>query len=88
MEEFLRDIGIVGTLNTASNGSKVLDIEGSNNYGRVFSRLDNSSELQEDEENAQLTLNTAYNIYYSDKYMITLQANFDRDEYKLTIKEI
>lgn len=87
MEEFLKEIGIQGTLQDGSNGSKVLDIEGSENYGRIYSRLDRSDLVEEDEESSQLTNETSAIQYDSEKYSITLLANFDTDEYKLVIKE-
>ena len=87
MEDFLNELGIVGKLSTSSNGYKVLDIEGSNNYGRIFSKLDRSDLVKEDEDNSQLTSDTSFLTYISDKYTITLQANFITDEYKLVIKE-
>ena len=87
MDEFLKDIGIQGTLQDGSNGSKVLDIEGSENYGRIYSRLDRSDLVEEDEESSQLTNETSAIQYDSEKYSITLLANFETDEYKLVIKE-
>lgn len=87
MEEFLKEIGIQGTLIPASNGSMILDIEGSDNYGRIYSRLDRCELLEEDEESSQLTVDTAAIQYDSENYRITLLANFNIDEYKLIIKE-
>lgn len=87
MEEFLKKLGIQGTLKKSSNNSMVLDIEGSDNYGRIFSRLDRSDLLEEDEDSSQLTADTASIQYLSDQYKITLLADFTTDEYKLVIKE-
>ena len=87
MDEFIKELGIQGTLIDGKNGTKVLDIEGSDNYGRIYSRLDNSDLLEEDEESSQLTSDTASTIYTSDKYTITLLADFEQDIYKLVIKE-
>ena len=87
MEEFLKKLGIQGTLKKSSNSSMVLDIEGSDNYGRIFSRLDRSDLLEEDEDSSQLTADTASIQYFSDQYKITLLADFTTDEYKLVIKE-
>lgn len=87
MDELLKEIGIQGTLVDGKNGTKVLEIEGSDNYGRIYSRLDNSDLVDEDEESSQMTSDTASTIYESEDYIITLLADFNADEYKLTIKE-
>jgi len=87
MEEFLKKLGIQGKLKKSSNNAMVLDIDGSDNYGRIFSRLDRSDLLEEDEDTSQLTLDTSSIQYMSDEYRITLLADFNTDEYKLVIKE-
>jgi len=51
MEEFLNSIGIEGKLRRSSS-SYVLDIEDSNAYGRIYSILDRSDEVDEDEESS------------------------------------
>ena len=87
MEEFLNEIGIQGRLNITDDNTGVLEILGSDNYGRVYSRLDKSNLVEEDEDSSQMTAETASIQYESEKYLITLLANFDTDEYKLVIKE-
>ena len=87
MEEFLNEIGIQGKLNITDDNTGVLEILGSDNYGRVYSRLDKSNLVEEDEDSSQMTAETASIQYESEKYLITLLANFDTDEYKLVIKE-
>ena len=51
MEEFLNSLGIDGKLRRSSS-SYVLDIEDSNTYGRIYSLLDKSSDVDEDEESS------------------------------------
>lgn len=87
MEDFLREIGIQGELRSTNNNSMVLDIDGSENYGRIYSRLDRSDLVEEDEESSQLTENTASIQYISENYLINLLADFNNDTYKLVIKE-
>lgn len=87
MEEFLNEIGIQGKLNITDDNTGVLEILGSDNYGRIYSRLDKSNLVEEDEDSSQMTAETASIQYESEQYLITLLANFDTDEYKLVIKE-
>ena len=87
MEEFLKELGIQGKLILSKNNSMILDIEGSDNYGRIFSRLDRSDLVEENEDSSLLTAETSSLQYESEKYIITLLSNFDTDEYKLIIRE-
>ena len=88
MEEFLKELGIDGELNAGKNGVYVLDIMDSDEYGKIYSKLDKSKLLDEVTDNSQITYSTANIQYESDDYIITLLADFDNDSYKMTIKEI
>lgn len=87
MEEFLRELGIEQEVEETDDGKLIIEIEDSNEYGRIFSKLDKSDLVDEDQESSQITLDTSSIQFESDEYLITLLANFDTDEYKLTIKE-
>lgn len=86
MEEFLNSLGIKGQLQK-SNSSYVLDILDSNEYGKIYSILDKSDEVEEDPESSQVTLDYSSIQFYNDEYNIQLIADFENDEYRLTIKE-
>lgn len=86
MEEFLKELGIQGTPQRTDNGTYVLDIEGSDNYGRIYSRLDRSDLVEEDEDASQLTLDTSALRYENDEYQLTLLADFNEDTYQLVIQ--
>lgn len=88
MEEFLRKIGIDGKLNRSREGLYVLDIMDSDEYGRIYSKLDKSDLLDEVVDNSQITYDAANIQYESDNYLISLLADFKNDNYKMTIKEI
>jgi len=51
MEEFLKSLGINGQLQK-SKSSYVLDINDSNEYGRIYSLLDKNDEVEEDSESS------------------------------------
>lgn len=86
MEEFLKELGIQGTPQRTDDNTYILDIEGSDNYGRIYSRLDRSDLLEEDEESSQLTLDTSSLRYENDEYQLTLLADFNEDKYQLVIQ--
>lgn len=86
MEEFLKELGIQGTPQRTDNSTYVLDIEGPDNYGRIYSRLDRSDLVEEDEDASQLTLDTSALRYENDEYQLTLLADFNEDTYQLVIQ--
>ena len=86
MEEFLRSLGITGDLQK-SNASYVMDIENSNEYGRIYSLLDKNEEDEEDRESSQVTMDYSSVQFFNDDITIQLIADFEHDEYRLTIKE-
>lgn len=87
MEQLLRQIGINETPVPGDNGTYVIDIEDSNEYGVYYSKLDRSDLLDEDEESSNVTVDGSTIVYISDDYTLTLVADFASDQYKLTIRE-
>ena len=61
MEELLREIGIVGEPTKTEYGYTI-DIQDSDAYARVYSKLDKSDLIEEDEENSQVTLENSSNM--------------------------
>lgn len=86
MDEFLADLGIDGNFRRSAS-SYVLDIEDSNEYGKIYSILDNSDLVEEDGESSQITVDYQSVQFYNDDYLLQLIADFESDEYRLTIKE-
>ncbi len=87
MEEFLRGLGITEKGSTTEDGSYVIDIPDSNTYGKYLSKLDRSTEVEEDTESSQVTEDVGSIQYVNDDFTITLLSDFDQDTYKLTIRE-
>lgn len=86
MEQFLKSLHIY-LPGEHSGNTYVIDIADSIQYDKILNILDNSDQLEEDDESANITLHSATNIYINDNYEIVLNADFDNDNYKLTIKE-
>lgn len=88
MEEFLKELGITKPGRKNENGFYVIDIDDSDEFGRIFSRLDKSDLVDEDEESSSITLDSANITYLGDDYTITLMADFENDtDYKLVMRE-
>ena len=86
MEELLRNIGIEPKLTRSSDGSYVMDISDSTEYGKIYSKLDRSDLVEEEAMSSKVTYEASSIQYTADKYIITLLADFDQDEYSLTIR--
>ena len=88
MEDFLKEIGITKEGKTNENGFYVIDIDDSDEFGRIFSKLDKSDLVDEDEESSSITLDSANITYLCDEYTITLMGDFENDtDYKLVMRE-
>ena len=87
MEQLLRELGISEIPELSSDGTYVIDIRDSNDYGIYYSKLDRSDLLDEDEESSNVTIDGSTIVYISDDYTLTLIADFASDQYKLTIRE-
>lgn len=89
MERELKELGIdqVGTY--AEDGSYVIDIDTSEDFGKIYSTLDSSDELEYMDTNSLLTVHNASLLYkYGEELQINLIADFDNDEYKLVANEL
>lgn len=87
MEDFLKQIGIVPTGTISEDGCYIMDIEDSNEYGKIYSALDKCKEVAEDEDSSFITSEQSSVQYVNDEYTITLISNFDANIYKLTVRE-
>lgn len=87
MEKFLKQLGIDLTLYKNDDGDYSADIKDSNEYGRIFSKLDKSDLIDEDQECSTVTFENSNIQYVNDDYTITLIADFENDTYSLHIRE-
>lgn len=87
MEKFLKQLGIDLALYKNDDGDYSADIKDSNEYGRIFSKLDKSDLIDEDQECSTVTFENSNIQYVNDDYTITLIADFENDTYSLHIRE-
>ena len=88
MEEFLKQLNISERGNKSNNGVYVIDLDGSDDYGRIYSKLDKSDIIEEVPESSQITYETSFIQFENDDFVVTLIADYENDNYKMTIKEI
>ena len=88
MEKYLKNMGIskVGRYN--DKNAYIIDIDNSDEYGKIYSILDKNDDLEEVDEDSKITIQTSTIVFESDEYKFTLLADFDRDTYKLICVEI
>lgn len=85
-EELLKKLKL--TPNWSSNEKDIYTTYDGDEYARVFSALDTEEELLEDLEAQEMNLFNSKFVFYNDEIEITLEADFEKDEYTLTIKDI
>lgn len=83
MEETLRELGITERGEYARNNSYVITLGDSDDFSRYYARLDKNPDVEELTDSSQLTLHDANVIFKYEDLQISLQGNFDTDEYKL-----
>ena len=86
MEDFLKQLGITQIPEQTNDGHYQIDIDNSNDFAKIYSKLDKSDLLDEDEESSQVTTETISIQYLNDDYLITLLGDLEGDKYTLTIK--
>ena len=89
MDEFLKALNINNEYTIDEKGSAVIDLNNSNDYVRMFNKLDKSDIVEEDIEVSQITLDASMVQYTSDEYSyrISLMADFKGDTYKMVISK-
>lgn len=87
MEEFLNQLGIGGRFVKKSDGSVIMDLKDSNDYGKAYSKLNKSELVDEDPDASTITYESSNISFSNDKYIITLVGDFEADIYKVVVRE-
>lgn len=88
MEQVLRDIGITQRGEYSSDDNYVIDLEDSNVFNKVFSKLDKSDLVEENEDSSVTNIHITNIMYVGEGYSFNLIADFDQDTYKLVVTEM
>lgn len=88
MKEFLKKIGITEDGQNTQDGNYVIDLDDSNHYNRVFSKLDKSDLIEENEDSSVVNVDVTNILYIGDNYALNLIADFKQDTYKLVVTEL
>lgn len=88
MKEFLKKIGITEDGQSTQDGNYVIDLDDSNHYNSVFSKLDKSDLIEENEDSSVVNVDVTNILYIGDNYALNLIADFKQDTYKLVVTEL
>ena len=87
--QLLKELDIDKRGSYADTDTYVIDLDNSNDYGRINSILDRSELLEPIDESSYLTADNANLDYkYEDQFFLSLIADFEEDNYQLVIIEM
>ena len=89
LETDLKNIGINEVGEYSKNGSYVIDLKDDADFGRMYSLLDTSYNVEQEDDSVLLTRHNAQLIYtYDNKYQLVLKADFDNNLYSLVCNDL
>ena len=89
MESIIKDLGINKPGTYSKDNTYVIDLEDSEEFGKIYSTLDSNDELDYLDDSSLLTIHNSNIIYnYNDEIQINLIADFDHDSYRVVVQEI
>lgn len=93
VEELVKSLEIDKTGTYSDKNNYVIDLESSDEWGKMFSLLDSDEELDMQEDTNVLSEdNSSYSWLYESEddktFQISLIANFIEDTYKIVIAEV
>lgn len=87
MEQLLKDLNINLPGEYSEDGSYVVDIPDSAEFGKVYSKLEKSDIVEEVDDSTILTLMDVSVLYRTDDYSINLLADIGENSYRLVVNE-
>lgn len=89
MEKLLKELGITKIGEYSEDGSYIIDLDNSDEWGSISSLLDNNSKLDYREDSSVLNIDNSIEEYrYQNTYQLQLTADLNNNIYKLVISEI
>lgn len=88
MKDLLRKLGIMEEGTRTSNHNYVIDLEDSDHFNRIFSKLDKSDLVEENEDSSVVNLEVTNILYIAEGFSLNLIADFEQDIYKLVVSDM
>lgn len=89
IEQLLKNLGVDKIGEYSNKNTYVIDLYSSEEFGKMYSLLDQNKDLEYEEESSLLTVDNGSLMYnYNDEFQIVLIADFKNDQYHMTVKEL
>ena len=85
INDFLKKLGIEQQYVETDDGQYVIDIKDSNEYSKVYSKLDKNQSVLEVEDDSVFDLENNTLEFESEDYYLELNADLENDVYSLVI---
>ena len=82
MKQLLSKIGITEAGHFSEDDNYVIDIETSDSFSKIFSKLDKSDLVEENEDASVVDVDVTNVMYTTEDYTLNLIADFKNDLYK------
>ena len=87
MEQILRELNITTKKPYMSDGVYVIDLDSSDEYGNIYSKLDRISGAKELPDMSKISPREEVLTYEYKNWLIMMFADLENDSYKVTFKE-
>jgi hypothetical protein len=88
VKQLLKKIGIEDVGHQTTDGNYIIDLEDSDHFNRIFSKLDKSDLVEENEDSSVVNLDVTNIMYIADECAINLIADFSQDTYRLVATKL
>lgn len=88
VKEFLKELGINSEGLKLKDTEAVIHFSDSNAFSKAYTKLSNSDLVDLDIENVTVDEDGSHMLYMADDYDIYLDADYDTDNYTLTLQEV
>lgn len=87
ISDWIESLKIPGKLESLNDGKYKISLKDSNEFAKVYSKLENSDLLDIDEEATLITEDISQLLYLGKNIRINLVGNFEKDIYYIIISE-
>lgn len=88
MKNLLKELGINEVGYYSKENNYVIDLDDSNHFNKIFSKLQKNDKVEENEDSSVVNLSVSNVLFLTDNYSLNLIADFDQNIYKLVVTEL
>lgn len=88
MKDLLKEIGITQSGYYSGDDNYIIDLENSEEFNKVFSKLQKCDFIEENEDSSVVNLEVSNVLYIGEGYSFNLIADFKQDLYKLVVTNL